>query len=195
LAGLDALRRDRDVRAAVCFVQLPFWHPVASAARDRLGWPVVYDCMDYHAGFGTNRPEMLEQEERLRREADLVVTSSDYLEAAARPDNPNVLLVRNGCDFEHFAGVPAERAGTPTIGYYGAIAEWFDSGLVADLAQRRPDWRFVLVGSTFSADLERLSRLKNVELVGEVPYGQIPAWLSKFDVTILPFRRTPLTEA
>src|SRR5262249_53405777 len=92
-------------------------------------------------------------------------------------------------------GAGADRAGTRVVGYYGAIAEWFDSDLVADLAERRPDWRFILVGSTFTADLRRLARLENVDLVGEVPYGQVPRWLSLFDVTILPFRRNALTEA
>ncbi len=193
--GLDRLRREWAIGAAISFVQLPFWYPITAAARDRLAWPIVYDCMDHHAGFATNRPEMLEQEAELRREAALVVTSSALLESEARKHNGNVLLLRNACDFEHFAGKSPERAGPPVIGYYGAIAEWFDSDLVADLAQRRPDWRFVLVGSTFSADLERLSKLPNVDLVGEVPYGQVPMWLSRFDVAILPFRRTPLTEA
>ena len=47
----------------------------------------------------------------------------------------------------------------------------------------------------FTADLHRLSRLENVDLIGEVPYGQVPKWLSRFDVTILPFRRNALTEA
>jgi GT2 family glycosyltransferase len=193
--GLDELRREWAIGAAVSFVQLPFWYPVTSAARKRLGWPLVYDCMDYHAGFETNRPEMLEQEERLRRDADLVVTTSAYLEDEARKFNPNVLLVRNACDFQHFSGTTPEHAAAPTIGYYGAIADWFDSNLVAGLAERRPDWRFVLVGSTFTADVERLAQLENVDLVGEIPYGQVPRWLSRFDVAILPFRRIPLTEA
>jgi GT2 family glycosyltransferase len=183
------------VDAAVSFVQLPFWYPVVSAARDRLNWPVLYDCMDHHAGFATNRREMLDEEDRLRESADLVVTSSSYLESEAREHNENVLLIPNACDFQHFAGREPGRAAEPVIGYYGAIADWFDSDLVADLAERRPDWRFILVGSTFSADLQRLSRLPNVELVGEAPYAELPRWLARFDVTILPFKRVPLTEA
>src|SRR5207245_892980 len=58
-----------------------------------------------------------------------------------------------------------------------------------------PDWEFVLVGSTFSADLSRLSKLSNVSLPGEKPYAEIPEWLNRFDVAILPFKRVPLTEA
>src|SRR5207248_643055 len=79
--------------------------------------------------------------------------------------------------------------------YYGAISDWFDAGLVADMAQRRPEWDFVLVGSTFGADTSRLDALPNVSLAGEKPYDQIPQWLAKFDVAIIPFKRNPLTEA
>jgi GT2 family glycosyltransferase/glycosyltransferase involved in cell wall biosynthesis len=193
--SLERLQRDQFLAAAISFVQLPFWYPLVAAARDRLGWPIVYDCLDNHAGFATSRPDTLEDEDRLRSAADLVLASSAVLESDARKHNDNVLLLRNACDFQHFAGRDREHAGAPSIGYYGAVADWFDTDLVADLAQRRPDWRFVLVGSTFGADLGRLSRLPNVDLVGEVPYGQVPKWLERFDVAILPFKRTPLTEA
>ena len=192
---LDQLRRDWSLGATISFVQLPFWYPITTMAKVRLAWPIVYDCMDHHAGFTTNRQEMIAQEVRLRHGADLVVASSFYLEQEAKKDNDKVLLIRNACDFEHFAGTAPEQAGPPVVGYYGAIADWFDSDLVADLAERRPDWRFVLVGSTFTAEIDRLSKLPNVELVGEVPYGEVPKWLARFDVTILPFKRIPLTEA
>jgi len=156
----------------------------------------VYDCMDHHAGFANSHPLMEEQEEELRSRADLVVASSAALETKARKLNRNVLLVRNGCDYDHFARAAKKRSGTrPVIGYYGAIAEWFDADLVADLATRRRDWDFVLVGSTLSADISRLSKLKNVTLTGEKPYAEIPRWLAGFDVAILPFKRTALTEA
>ena len=81
------------------------------------------------------------------------------------------------------------------IGYYGALEDWIDTDLVADLAERRPDWRFVLVGRPVSADVSRLGRLPNVALPGEQPYAAIPGWLYRFDVAIIPFKRTPLTEA
>src|SRR5207244_12105778 len=61
--------------------------------------------------------------------------------------------------------------------------------------ERRPDWDFVLVGSTFSADIKRLAKLPNVSLPGEKHYAEIPDWVRKFDVIIIPFKRTPLTES
>ncbi|MEO8215669.1 MAG: glycosyltransferase [Acidobacteriota bacterium] len=201
LAALDQFRREYGIEQAVVIVELPFWTSLALALRQSFSWPVVYDCMDLHAGFSTTPKGLVELERELLVSADLVTTSSIPLQTAARDLNSNVLLLRNACDFQHFAsaaanGSPHQTTGArPLIGYYGAIAEWFDAELVAELAQRRPDWDFVLVGSTVSADVSVLRRLKNVSLAGERPYAEIPDWLARFDVAIIPFKRTPLTEA
>lgn len=193
--ALNTMRRELALGATVSIIQLPFWTPIAERARSRFAWPIVYDCMDHHAGFSTNTDEMLNEEARLLRSADLVVVSSGFLDEEARKHNQNVILVRNGCDFEHFAQVQEIVHSRPVIGYYGAIADWFDADLVADLAAARPDWDFLLVGSTFTADLSRLSKLANVTLAGEKPYREIPMWLERMDVCLIPFRRIPLTEA
>ncbi|HWN98037.1 MAG TPA: glycosyltransferase, partial [Blastocatellia bacterium] len=196
LSALDELRRELSLGASVAIAQLPFWWPLVNRARDEFAWPIIYDCMDHHAGFSTNQPEMVIEEASLLSSADLVVVSSSVLEIDARKHNPNVLLLRNACDYEHFTNATARApASRPVIGYYGAIADWFDSGLVADLAEKRTDWDFVLVGSTFTADVSRLSKLPNVFLPGEKPYSEIPDWLESFDVAIIPFKRIPLTEA
>lgn len=194
-ASVDALRRDLGIEAAATVVHLPFWWPLARKAREAFGWPVVYDCMDNHAGFSVIRPEMLSQEQGLIASADLVVVSSPFLEEEARRHNANVVLLRNACEYEHFA-LPTKAPGPrPVIGYYGALEDWIDADLVADVAERRPDWSFVLVGRPVSLDTSRLSRLANVSMPGEQPYPLIPGWLHQFDVAIIPFKRTPLTEA
>jgi hypothetical protein len=182
--------------AHLAIVQSPFWWPLAERSATQFGWPVVYDCMDDHSGFPNSSPLTIELEQQLLSRADLVLASSALLEAKARAFNGNVMLLRNACDYPHFSRVRTRRPGKrPTIGYFGAIAQWFDSELVTKLAESRPDWDFVLIGSTFGADLKQLSRLQNVMLPGERPYEELPSWLEKFDVTILPFRRTPLTDA
>src|SRR2546422_10832227 len=124
--------------------------------------------MDHHASFSTNDQAMLDHEPELLSSADLVVVSPDALQTQAQQANQNVLLVRNACDYNHFARVSvstasgsdrptvrtasgSDRPKRPVIGYYGAIADWFDSDLVADLARRSPKWYFILVGCTFDA--------------------------------------------
>ena len=175
IAGLDAMRRELSLTSTAAIVELPFWWPVARRARDRFLWPVVYDCMDHHAGFASNHADMLIEEKKLLASADLVLASSLLLEREARRHNSRALLLRNACDYEHFAAAagPVAPRQHPVIGYYGAIAEWFDSDLVASLARRRPEWRFILVGSIFGGDTAGLAKLENVELHGEKPYAEI----------------------
>jgi glycosyltransferase involved in cell wall biosynthesis len=81
------------------------------------------------------------------------------------------------------------------IGYYGAIAHWFDARLVADLARLRPEWRLELVGNTFSSDLRPLAGLPNVRLLGEMQYAELPRRLARWHCCIIPFVRNELTEA
>ncbi|MGQ9835824.1 MAG: glycosyltransferase, partial [Thermoanaerobaculaceae bacterium] len=196
LTSIQELRKEWSIGAAVVVVQLPFWWPLAKALRSRFAWPVLYDCMDYHAGFSTNEADMLNEEQDLLRHADTVVVTSAALESYVKAFRSQASLIPNACDFPHFSRVPWRSPGDPpVVGYYGAIADWFDADLVADLAEMRPHWQFLLVGSTFTADTRRLKRLPNVKLLGEKPYGEIPEWVAQMDVLIIPFKKTPLTDA
>ncbi|MFH0994524.1 MAG: methyltransferase domain-containing protein [Pseudomonadota bacterium] len=182
----------------VCFVQLPFWWPVAERLRERVGCFVAYDCMDDHAGFSTNGEIMLAAEERLLQNADLVFASSRLLFDKIAPSARRAVLIRNAADYDHFATVP-ETSHAPAreliVGYYGAIADWFDSEMVGAMAEQRPGWRFVLVGSTFSADTAALKTCPNVTFTGEQPYADLPTLIESWDCCIIPFKRCPLTEA
>ena len=198
-SAIDRMRRQRRITSAVVVVQLPFWTALAEKLREKFGWPIVYDCMDDHSGFSTNCDSMLRVEERTIAEADLVAVTSEALDAKVRPTARRTALVRNACDYEHFSSLPladrAEVAERPTIGFYGAIAEWFDADLTADLAQLKPDWRFELIGSTFTGNVSRLKQLPNVRLLGEKPYAELPRLVADWDAFVIPFKRIPLTEA
>jgi GT2 family glycosyltransferase/glycosyltransferase involved in cell wall biosynthesis len=263
-AALDRLRIDHRVTSAVVVVQLPFWTALAETLRRRFGWPIVYDCMDDHSGFSTNCQTMLDAEDRIVAEADLVVVTADVLRQKVGPKARRTALVRNACEYEHFAPLPkgegqevrnadasgnsncnlqnetcklsasnpqslipnpssagphpnplpkgegtevggphpgplprgeGTMAAAPIIGFYGAIAEWFDADLVADLAELRPSWKFELIGSTHTGDVSRLKKLRNVTLLGEQPYAELPRLTAGWDCHVIPFKRIPLTEA
>ncbi len=197
-AAVARLAAERGLSEAVVVAQHPYWTPLAESLRDRFGWPVVYDCMDDHAGFLHNGPGTIEAEGRLVATADLVVASSARLHDGLAGRARRTALIRNACEYEHFRGVPSRPSAAPdapTIGYYGAIAEWFDGPLVAELAAIRPRWRFELIGSTLAGDVRSLEARPNVRLLGECPYADLPPRLEGWDAYIIPFRRVPLTEA
>ncbi len=198
LAAMEQLASERGFDEAVVVAQHPFWTPLAESLRQRFGWPIVYDCMDDQSGFLENGPAVLRTERQLIATADLVVASSRRLYHAIRARSRSAILVRNACEYEHFNrgdDRPASRAGQPTIGYYGAIAEWFDGELVAELARLRPAWRFELIGSTLGGNIRALDGLANVRLRGECQYTELPSRIAGWDAFIIPFKRLPLTEA
>src|SRR3546814_20695590 len=106
--------------------------------------------MDYHAGFQNNAPDVLAAEASLTRDADLLVVTSAWLDRELANANPNRALIRNAGEFEHFSKPPPERyrdgAGRRIIGYYGAIADWFEVDLVRAVAREFPDCLVFVVG-------------------------------------------------
>ncbi len=199
VTALRNLQEEERFNEAVVLCHAPSWAPLALALKRALGWKLVYDRMDLHTGFSTAPEETVALERRLMEEADLVVATSAILATAPRELGVPTQRIPNGCHWELWSSAsPSGEVGSlphPVIGYFGAISEWFDTRLVQELAMARPTWSFVLVGSTWGADTSRLEQLPNVHLLGERPYEELPGLAAGFDVGIIPFRRTPLTEA
>ncbi len=181
----------------ICFVHLPFWTPLALRLKADLGYRVVFDCLDNFSGFQNIRDRMLELETTLAARADLVVVSSRFLAQKHAAQDP--LLVPNAADYAHFSTpkLPALRppGPGPVLGYYGAIAHWFDAGLIAQAATARPDWRFVLIGRTAREVQAQLGGFPNIHLRDEIPYEDLPAHLAAFDVCLIPFTVDDLIKA
>jgi glycosyltransferase involved in cell wall biosynthesis len=152
--------------------------------------------MDYHAGFKNNERRMLDEEERLVKEADLVVTTAASLSERIARGRPTV-LIRNGCDPTHFMrrqDQPVRRLSRqPVVGYFGTLDHWFDTALVADAARAHPTWHFVLIGRRQDCDLSKLRRMPNIRVLDEVPYATLPRYAHGFDVGIIPFKINDLT--
>lgn len=195
-AGLGALLEWTQSRQCVSLVQHPYWLEIARTLPDVV---LVYDCMDHHGGFADNDERVLARESELMRDADLLVVTSDWLYERTAEYNPHRLMVRNACQFEHFAQPSddpfKDPQGRKVIGYYGAIAEWFDLDLVEKIAQRFSDCLILLVGNDTAGAREQLAHLPNIAFTGEVPYAALPAYLDGFDVCMLPFQVIPLTLA
>ncbi|MEP6993086.1 MAG: glycosyltransferase, partial [Acidobacteriota bacterium] len=201
LEAIAALAERLEIRDAVCVVQYPSWEPLARRLRERYGWRIIYDCMDEHTGFGTHGPQTARDEQRLLEESDLVTVTSLPLLQRVRAVRPDALRLPNAADTARFGALPPRESSPlaklprPIVGYYGAIAAWFDVDAVGLAARRRRGWSFVLVGRETGATLESLDSLPNVHRIGEVPYEELPQYLAGFDVCTIPFARTPLTEA
>jgi len=108
-------------------------------------------------------------------------------------------LLPNACDFALFEAVTPVRgdAGPLTVGYAGAVDAWFDMELLERLAALAPEWSFEIVGGLEGGARVPRSHGHRVNVVfhGERPHAEMPAFRSRFDVEIIPFRLSALTHA
>lgn len=194
--GIKRFREWSGTDRSYAIVQHAYWYPVAARVQSQC---MTYDCMDHHEGFGNVPQALLDLEERVMKRADLLIATSTWLEEHAHKYNANVAVIRNAGQYSDFCNAPAERyvdaRGRKIIGYYGAIAEWFDVELIAAVARAFPDALVLLVGADTANVGARLREFDNVEMTGEVPYARLPYYLYAFDICMLPFRVIPLTLA
>jgi GT2 family glycosyltransferase len=180
-------------------VQFPGWTPLVKKMANDYGGAIIYDCMDHHAGFTNNTSKALSQEDQLIHDADLVLASSLLLEKQLSPKAKEVSLIKNATEYSHFSDCKPngklDFISGPIVGYYGAIADWFDIELIEECARLKPEWNFVLIGSTDLCDTSHAENLKNIFFIGEIPYTELPGYLYYFDVCTIPFKIIPLTEA
>ncbi|MDB5894740.1 MAG: glycosyltransferase [Rhodoferax sp.] len=195
-ASLAEFIADFGALSSVSVVQHAFWFPLVTTVPNSLR---VYDCMDHHEGFGNVPAELVRIEQDMLRRSDLVLVTSSWLEGFASSFNKSVAVVRNAVEYQFFS-VPPKTAfrdpkGRRIIGYFGAIAEWFDVKLVRRIAQTYPDCLVLLVGNDTVQARQELKDLRNVQFTGEVPYRELPHYLYAFDACLLPFQVSALTLA
>ena len=58
----------------------------------------------------------------------------------------------------------------------------------------RPDWSFVMVGPVVKISEEDLPRQANIHYLGSKTYEQLPAYLSGWDVALMPFAMNESTQ-
>ncbi len=177
------------VQNATILVQHPNWQPVLAFLSYSF---CVYDYLDDFTAFPAANACVKHNHERMIEQCDLIITASSELQAELSA-RKTCMLIRNGVTPEMFSisDVPPGRA---IIGYFGAIAEWFEMEWIIYCAKARPEWTFVLVGRVCCLDPSEAAALPNVHFVGEVPHKQLPTLLQTFSVGIIPFKINRLTQ-
>lgn len=161
----------------------------------------VYDCMDELTLFQGASPALKKLEVELFSRVDLVFTGGQSLYEVKRNQHSNVHAFPSSIDVSHFSQAreqveePEDQAGIPQprLGFFGVIDERLDIGLLAGLAEARPDWQLVIVGPVVKIDPAILPRHDNIHYLGSKSYQELPAYLAGWDVALLPFARNDAT--
>jgi UDP-galactopyranose mutase len=163
---------------------------------------IVYDAMDELSKFRFAPPKLLGLEQELIDKADIVFTGGSSLYEAKKDRHANVHCFPSSVDRVHFLKARArqfdpadqEELPRPRLGFYGVIDERFDTELLAQAAEMRPDWSFVMVGPVVKIADEDLPRRPNIHYLGPKTYTELPAYLSGWDVALMPFAMNESTE-
>jgi UDP-galactopyranose mutase len=156
---------------------------------------VVYDCMDELSAFKGAPTALLSLENELFDRADVVFTGGHSLYEAKRSRHPRVHPFPSSVDVAHFrkartvAAEPTDQRNIPhpRMGFFGVIDERMDLELIAAIAEARPEWQLVMLGPCVKIAESSLPRPGNIHYLGMKKYDELPAYLSGWDVALLPF--------
>jgi Glycosyl transferase 4-like domain/Glycosyl transferases group 1 len=191
---------ERTASAGLILVEAPA-SPLAVQAKalQTAGWEMVYDVIDDWSdpalGGEWYRPEL---ERDMIISADRVVASAPDLVQRVAAFGREATLVPNGVNVSVFGSdLPPRPTDLPEaevlIGYHGSLyGEWFDWESVSRVAEAIPHAAIVLIGDDKTT---RPLMPENVHFLGLKAQGELPAYVQRFDVGIIPFRMNETTHA
>ena len=180
------------------FLPTPLARDVIRALNPAL---TIYYCIDDLASSSPEARRIAPSEQQLFKSADLVFTTSEKLRSRAAQFSDHVHLFPFAVNLDTFERVrdaatapPPDIASLrgPIAGYVGGLHQWVDQELLATVAERMPDVSFVLVGP-HQADVSRLKQVPNIHLLGQRPHAELPGYVKKFDVGLVPYRISEYT--
>jgi glycosyltransferase involved in cell wall biosynthesis len=162
----------------------------------------VYDCMDELSAFRFAHPALKQMEKDLLNKADVVFCGGNNLYNAKKHQHTNIHSFPSSIDKKHFATArhikqdPADQLNIPSprFGFYGVIDERFDIELIREVAEKKPEWHFVLIGPVVKIDPATLPRKENIHYLGSKKYSELPAYLSGWDISLVSFALNESTQ-
>lgn len=173
-----------------------------------MGFKVVYEYIDLLAPeiTGTVPVEIMYRHQSMLADERIFVaaTSTKLFEDVQRYRSKNLILNTNGVDVEHWQGpvtTPPDdlrqllTTGRYIIGYHGTLAEWVDYEILYAIAQ---DGRYELLLIGLEHDLSfrdsKLYKHPRVHFLGSKSYFELNKYANFYDVAILPFRKSEMTD-
>jgi glycosyltransferase involved in cell wall biosynthesis len=165
---------------------------------------LVYQRTDRYEEYPNVQSEVVKAYDRkLKALADLTVFANQMLFDEEAGQCKKALNIDHGVDYEFFSMAEQNpykpediaKIPKPIVGYFGSIhGHTVDLDLVNALVKLLPEMSFVFVGNV-SMDITELRARKNVWLLGQKPYEQIPHYGKCFDVSIMPWCRNRWIES
>lgn len=195
---IDDLFLDHQVNEYVLWYYTPM---ALSFTRHLEPLALIYDCMDELSAFKNAPVKLKELEQELLDRADLVFTGGVSLYEAKRHLHSNIHPFPSSIDTAHFRQArniknePSDQfaVGFPRIGFCGVIDERMDVELLREIAEAKPDWQLIMIGPVVKIDPAELPQRENIHYIGSKRYEDLPAYMSGWDIAMLPFAHNEST--
>lgn len=158
---------------------------------------VVYDCMDELSNFKNAPSNMRDLEAELLSRADIVFTGGRALFEAKKHMHQNIYAFPSSIDRAHFNAARSKSRNVepddqqaiphPRVGFFGVIDERTDIELLAEVAQQRPSYQFVILGPVVKIDPATLPSTSNIHWLGQKDYHHLPLYMAHWDAGFMPF--------
>ena len=155
---------------------------------------LIYYCANQMIGHNNQHKKLLKWENLLMTKADSVFVISELLKQKAKRFCNSVSKYPAGVEIDKFIkakklnNIPEfiRKIDKPVVGYIGAITKVFDINLVEYLIINNSNYYFIFIGPRF-IDCSKLSKKKNVLLIDQVDHHELPNYMLKFNVGIIPY--------
>lgn len=150
----------------------------------------------------------IRHENIIKNKKNFIIVTADKLMEDVKNirDTYNVAMITNGVNYEHWQKnvdiTPKKikaiiNGKKPIIGYFGALAKWFDYNLIKEIAKKRPNYDIVLIGFLYDEEFKKsgIENIKNVHYLGVIDYNELPLYGKQFDVAIIPFLLNDITQS
>jgi glycosyltransferase involved in cell wall biosynthesis len=196
-------QRKLGLRSPILWSFLPNTEGVFGAFSEKLSVYYITDDFSRFEDYPADR--LADMEKALLEKADLTFCVSNRLFEKRKSMARHIYLMRHGVDYAHFTKswrhpqtLPADIAGLkrPILGFWGELNESLDYELLRNVAESRPAWSVVLIGSANIAGSKKLPIIKNlpnVYLLGSKDFSMLPQYAAYFDIALLPKNMTELS--
>lgn len=161
---------------------------------------LVYRCVDDLSHFSGIPSNVVVAEKELVQKADIVFATANTLKERLLEYRQDVYSLPNAVDFDFFYNYEtinkecSIESFDNVILYVGTIGEWFDCEFVRYCAEKRPQYNFVLIGPE-RTDTSQLRGVGNIHILGPKPYVEIPLYMKRSQIGIIPFKKNNLVDA
>ena len=162
----------------------------------------IYYCLADFPELTPDSDLIVQSERELVQQSDVVFANCTQIAERLSAWKDRVEVFPPGVNLEAFPIVEGSSDGPveewpslprPIIGYIGGLHRHVDFNLIAEMAEARPEWSWVLVGP-LQASAERLEGHKNIYLEGPKLHEELAKHVRSFDVCIVPYLQSAYTE-